>query len=138
METNFIVNFVYNVPVNIVVSGSLIAFYWLKSFFKFFKSEVTVFHVFFYNKWKKCKCFRGVLHFTDQIWRYINKVFIEFQCDATILFYWLTINIYWFRKYAIVKFTFSSDFFHCLRWLYHFILTVFKSILIVCFLSFFT
>ena len=63
-------------------------------------------------------------------------LFIEFLCNATILSYGLSINIYLSRKSVRVKFTFSRNFFHYLPCACHVILTILKYRLTVCLLSF--
>ena len=59
----------------------------LKSFFKFFKSEVPVFHILLYRKQKILKCFRCVLYLAGQIWPYAGKKFVEFLCVVSSFFY---------------------------------------------------
>ena len=66
------------------------------------------------------------------------SAFIWFLCNVTILFYRLSINIYWFRISVRVSFIFSRDFFHYLPRACYVILRILKYRLIVCLLSFFT
>ena len=82
-----------------------------KSSFKYFKNEALVFHILLYGKQKIFKCFRCVLYRADRVWLYTGNVFIEFICNVTIVFYRLSISIYWFRKPGRVEFTFSFEFF---------------------------